>query len=122
MLRKASHIIIALLFMLTTTSMTISKHYCGTSLKSVSILLAPEHCCDIPSGCCHDKFITINIEDDFSVTASTFDFTLLELDLPPLTDILKLGTTKNTSYFRIYNTPSPPRIQEVLSRLQTYLL
>ncbi|MCK4920773.1 MAG: hypothetical protein KAS71_06995, partial [Bacteroidales bacterium] len=77
MLRKASHIILALLIMLTTMSMTVFKHYCGTSLKSVSILLTPEHCCDIPSGCCHDETITVDIEDDFSVTSIIFDFNQL---------------------------------------------
>jgi hypothetical protein len=121
MLTKISHIFLALLFMVTTMGMTVSKHFCGSYLQSTSVLSEIEPCCDMPD-CCHNESITLEIKDDFSVTSYNFDFTQLAVDLPALVELVEIEVSENNSYLISENTPPPPKIQTVLSRFQSYLL
>ncbi len=102
--------------------MTISKHYCGTSLKSVSLMFAPEPCCEIPDGCCHDESITVKLELNYFVPLFAFDFTQLAIDLPATIELIQVKYPVYSSFVTTINTPPPQKIQTVLSRLQTYLL
>jgi hypothetical protein len=122
MLKKISHIILVSFILLTTMGMTVSKHYCGSSLESVRVLSTPEHCCKIPNGCCHDESFTIKIEDDFSVTTHAFDFTQFAVVLPALVELTADEVPQNKLAVSLLDAPPPPKIQTVLSRLQAYLL
>lgn len=122
MLRRISQILLALVFMVTTMGMTISKHYCGTNLKSVSIFTSPESCCDVPVGCCHDEQVKIEIEDDYSATSINYDFSLFALELPTLLQLFQVDVPEIISEFHIRDFILERKTQTVLSRLQTYLL
>jgi hypothetical protein len=121
MLKKISHIILVSLILVTTMGMTVSKHYCGSSLESVGVLSTPDRCCEIPTGCCHDESFTIKVEDDFSVTSHAFDFTQFAVILPALIELNQIESTEKQSFVSFIVIP-PPKIQTVLSSLQTYLL
>jgi hypothetical protein len=73
MLKKILHIVFAFLILLGGTGMTISKHYCGDTLKATTIILNADNCCDIPINCCHNESITVKIVDDFAITANNFN-------------------------------------------------
>lgn len=121
MLKRIIHIALALLLLVSTSGMTISKHYCGTNLEFVSILTTPESCCDIP-GCCHNEEVKVEIEDDYSVTSFNYDFTVFSLELPSLMELFQFDVPESTSEFHIYNYLPERKTQTVLSRLQAYLL
>ena len=122
MFKKTSHIVISLLLLISTMGFTISAHYCGENLKTISVVNDPDSCCDIPDGCCHDETDTFRIDDDYS--SSTFNFEsklivslLLDYSIPFTEEL----SAKN---FPISNfiEPPPPTIKQVLSRIQVYIL
>ena len=122
MLKKISHIILTLLFLITSVGVTVSKHYCGSTLKSVSVIVAPEPCCEIPDGCCHDESITIKMENDFSITSLFVDFTPFAVELPSAIKLIQDEYTGLETIVRFIHKPPPLTIQAVLSYLQSYLL
>lgn len=122
MFKTIAHTVLALFLMVATTGITISKHYCGTNLESVSILTSPESCCDIPVGCCHNEDVKIEIKDDYSVASFNYNFSMFALELPGLMELFQPNVPEATSKFHIYNYLPERKMQTVLSRLQTYLL
>ena len=70
MLKIFSHIALSLLLLVSTVGMTVSKHYCGNSLVSVSISGNSEEssCCDM-ENCCHSETQIFQLKEDFSVPA-----------------------------------------------------
>ncbi len=125
MLKKISHIFLALLIAVTSMGLTISKHYCGSSFESVSINSTPETCCNGPCDLCHNETITIKLKDDFSITAYAFDFTQVASLLPAEVQLLLHEVPKITVSFILTPQtplPLPLTVHQVLSNLQTFLL
>ena len=122
MLNKIVHIIFAALIFLGTIGMTISKHYCGISLKSVSVTISPDNCCDESEDCCRNESLTIQLEDDFSIVSHTFDFNTFDSTPASPSKLIQDEIVKVNSIYIEYLRGHPPKIQEVLSRLQVYLL
>ena len=127
MFRKAGHIILLILLLISTTGFAISKHYCGTKLVSISIDSDAKSCCGDDTGkCCHDKSEHFQLKEDFVSSFDQFNFDndfCIELDF-----IMKFNLVLNNEVDNIkefiphYNSPPPPNILSVLARLQTYLL
>jgi hypothetical protein len=115
------------LFFITTTGFTISEHYCGNKLISVTINAHAKSCCDNNTcSCCHNKTEHFQIKDVF-VSA----IILLDLNISFLPDLKFLPHTYsniNTELeilesFCPYKDSHPPlKIETILSRLQRYLL
>ena len=122
MLKKIGHIILSIMLLVTTMGMTVSEHFCGDSLKSVAIQAAAEKCCDIPDGCCHDESITIKVKDDFSVASHNFDFAQFAVIIPVIIGFEQVETEDSQVVAFSENRLPPPKIQKVLSSLQTYRL
>ncbi|MFA5419513.1 MAG: HYC_CC_PP family protein [Candidatus Aquicultor sp.] len=123
MLKKISHIFLALLIAVTSMGLTISKHYCGSSFESVSINSTPESCCDGPCDLCHNETITIKLKDDFSLTTFEFDFTQIATLVPAEIQLLLIKVPEiTTNLIHTPQTPPPLTVQRVLSNLQTFLL
>ena len=123
MVNKISHIILALLLLITSVGVTVSKHYCGDSLESVTVVVTPEPCCEIPSGCCHDESTTIKLEDSYSVTSFSFVQSQFAVLLPLFVDLIQNGTIESSSINNQILIPPPPlKIQTVLASIQLYLI
>ena len=122
MLRKIKHIILALLLLVSTSGVAISKHYCGTNLKSVSILTTPESCCEGPAGCCHNENVEIEIKDNYSIASFNYDFSVFAVESSSLMELLQLNVSEFTPDFHIYSYLPEQRMQTRLSCLQTYRL
>ncbi len=122
MQQKITHIIFAILIILGSSGMTISKHYCGTSLKSVSINQIPDNCCDTSSDCCHNESITIKLEQDISTVTTVFNFNTTILFLPSIAKLDYIEFLAEGISTLISHEGPPPKIQTVLSKLQLYLL
>ena len=65
MLRKITHIVLALFLLVSTTGITISMHYCGGEYVSTSINKEAKSCCDSTGGCCENKTMHFEVEDDY---------------------------------------------------------
>jgi len=122
MLKKLSHIILALLVLVTTMGMTVSAHYCGGELKSVQLFQASASCCGAACDSCHNEVIKVKIEDDFSISTFTVDFTAYPIALPALIQLFQDSINTEEVEQIAYCKPPPLKIQRVLSDLQVYRL
>lgn len=122
MLRKVSHIVISLLLLTSTMGLTLSAHYCGENLKSVSILADSAPCCDIPDGCCHDEASTYRINDDFASTSFNFESKLILTQV--LDYVIPVSVDLSAKHFptQVFEEPPPRSTLQVLSDLQIYIL
>tara|TARA_R110001583_G_scaffold8896_1_gene41939 strand:- start:24892 stop:25260 length:369 start_codon:yes stop_codon:yes gene_type:complete len=122
MLKKSTYTLLTLVIFVLITGMTISAHYCGSNVKDVSFLSATQSCCENPEGCCHYEACTIKIGNDFLISSYSFDFTQLKVVLPILIELTKVEDPIKVKVYSLRNTIPPPKIQTILSSLQTYLL
>lgn len=122
MFRKVSHIVVSLLLLTSTMGLTLSAHYCGENLKSISFAGDSESCCDIPQGCCHDEAGTFRIDDDFDSMSLKFDTKLVASLIMaysnPIFDELSARDFQIISFIE----PPPPTVLQLLSRIQVYVL
>jgi len=80
MLKKICHTFIVILLVITTSGITISRHYCGNSLFSTALGHHAKSCCDSKCQGCHDEIIHFKVVDHFNITLRKADF-----DLKPIT-------------------------------------
>lgn len=124
MLRRFSHITLSVLLLTTTMGFAVSKHFCGNTFVTFKIFGEAKSCCG-DSDCCHNENHFYQVQDDFSSAQIQ--------DIPQLaeTDILGhelfsfelISEDENSDYHIIFtDSPPPPKIQEVLSLKQAYLL
>jgi len=124
MLRKIAHIILALFLLVSTTGVTLSMHYCGGKLVSTSINKEAKTCCDGTGGCCENKTVHFEVEDDYVSPVQVTNIQTVELDiLFPILFVLnfELSIDEEIEQVAFYNSSSPPTIQTRLALLQTYL-
>ena len=124
-MKRFINIIVAGLFLVTTTGFTITKHYCGGNLVDVAINATPKTCCDInKGGCCTDESETfqlkenvtpvqsIDLDQEFSFDIQVLVNDLFEVNLPEISE--------SDFYFEI-NIP-PPDIRAFLADIQSFRL
>jgi len=124
MLKKITHIILALFLLVSTTGITFSMHYCGGKLVSASINKEAKSCCDDARGCCENKTLHFEVKDDYVCQVQIDNLKTVELDvLFPILFVVNFEllpeAEKATVVF--YDTSPPPTIQTRLAFLQTYL-
>jgi uncharacterized membrane protein YadS len=122
MLKKISHIILALLVLVTTMGMTVSAHYCGGELKSVHLLSAADSCCGDACTSCHNEIIKVKVEDDYTISSFSIDFESVFTLLPALTYLFHEIIISEVVVQVAHHKPPPLKIQTVLSNLQVYRL
>lgn len=124
MLKKIAHFVLALLLLVSTTGMTISMHYCSGELVSISINKEAKSCCDGGNGCCENKTLHLEIEDDYVSPMVVADNTVVELEvLFPILFVyyVELLPAEDQATIAFYDSSSPPKTQNSLSLLQAYL-
>lgn len=124
MFRKITHIILAFFLLVSTTGVTLSMHYCGGELVSSSINKEAKACCDGTGGCCENKTIHFEVEDDYMSPVQVTNIQTVELDiLFPILFVLnfELSSNEEIKHVAFYDSLPPPTIQTRLALLQTYL-
>lgn len=125
MLKRIIHIILACLFLTTTTGFTLSKHYCGARMVSVSINTEADFCCgDMGnSNCCHNETEHFQLKVDFVSYVSDFQFQDTDVDVlfPVVFAYLhnSLSTEPDIDFSPTESTP-PPDIKTFLSAIQVF--
>ena len=84
MLKKAGNIVIILLLLISTSGISVTRHYCGTVQRSVSLYATPKACCGGSCDKCHNVFKFSKVNDDFVAGSS--------ISNEPLNDIVTLHT------------------------------
>ena len=123
MFKKTAHIILALLVFISTTGMTVSKHYCGDKLESIAIDSTTDSCCEMPD-CCHDETSFYKVNDDFSVPALDNQIQVSSIDLLFTTTFLAIAfeiIAPDYVIFSLAESPPPLETDSVLALIQSYL-
>ena len=110
--------------LISTTGVTFSMHYCGGKLVSASINNGAKSCCDGTGGCCENKTLHFEVEDDFVSPVQVESNKIVELDvLFPILFVLNLELLlEDDVAFEVFYDNSPlPAIQTRLALLQAYL-
>ena len=124
MIKIASHIILSLLLLLSTTELAVSKHYCGGELISTSVFTEADSCCD-SGDCCKNETEVFQLDEDFSVSTALELPETIQLDLLAVSFVVLNLNMKENSFvdeFLITNSPPPLNIQTSLAKRQSYLL
>jgi len=124
MFKRIDHIMLAFLLFVVTTGMTVSSHYCGNNLKNVSVQSAAKSCCETTGecDCCYNENFTVKIQDDFSLTSYSFDFSQTVIDLPAPIELIASEELIQEEWNNVNRLIPPPKIQTILSSLQIYRL
>ena len=125
MIRKITHIIFAILLLVTSAGFTLSKHYCHNQLREVVIDKEAESCCGMEEGCCKTETVLIQLNDEAVANAAVSVPANLITSIQPMAVIhlLTILVAKPVDeVFREYISPPPRKIQTVLSSIQSYLL
>lgn len=121
MLKKVSHILLSFLLLVTTTGLTINRHYCGDNLESISIFSEPQSCCEMPN-CCHNESIVIQLEEDFSISSFNISFEQIAVVLPNFSSLFNADLQEISDFKEFVHTPLKNPIKTVLSSIQSFLL
>lgn len=121
MAKKVAHIIIALLLLISTSGVAVTKHYCGNNLRSVAILTQPASCCD-DQGCCHNETEIFRVHSEFAISATSFEFEQLLMDEPPVYEVFADKISEIATENIYSDRPSPPLLRDILASFQTFIL
>ena len=123
MIRKITHIAFILLWTITTTGFTISRHYCGERLISVSIDNEAESCCGSENGCCHNENERFEIKDDFIAAQDLEELSIpVHENLFPIvySCISNIAVCDPDNIYNYKKSHPPPGVRAILSELQTF--
>jgi hypothetical protein len=122
MIRKVIHITLVMFLLITSTGMTIYTHYCGSTFESISVNKTPHSCCGEDCNSCHNKTVTVKIQNEYSATAFIFDFAQYVHIIPVVQQLFVEVPNTHIQLLVVENDLPPPPIQTILSSLQTYRL
>ncbi len=121
MLKKSLHILISILLLFATAGISISAHYCGDNLKSVSFMSTPPSCCD-DASCCHNETHFYQLDDDYTILSTEVKFhtEYQIINTPQFTESI---TVADYNLLSVYNDiPRHPQIRSYLPLIQSFLL
>ena len=124
MYKSIAHTILALFLLVVSTGITISMHYCNGNLVTTTINDHAESCCDDKDGCCNNKELHFELQNDYVSPSIAQNSTVVVLDLlfPALfVAIPNLSAPERKTAVAFSDFIPPPKIQTRLSLLQTYL-
>ena len=124
MMKRFINILIAGLFLFTTTGFTITKHYCSGNLVDIAIDSTPKSCCDMGEGCCSNESEFFQLKDDMTAIQSmdldqSFSFDI-QLFLNEFIIINSNEVLSFVSYFK--NDLGPPDLSVFLAQIQSFRL
>ncbi len=122
MLNKLTRVFLSLALFISTTGLTIDKHYCGDNVVSYSLFGKARSCTDMDESCCHEQTDTYRLALDCTPPGYILnfdqDYNVVPAQAAVYNSILRDGYS-TLDQFGL----SPPLIpRRTLSYLQTYRL
>lgn len=124
LIRNISYTFLTLIFLVSTTGISISMHLCKGILVSTSINKETKSCCDGAGGCCENETFVVAVDDDFVSPVHENTIQTIEIDLfLPLFFVVNffLDSKEESAATAFYDSSPPAAIQPQLALLQTYL-
>jgi hypothetical protein len=124
MFQKARNIAVSLIFLISTSGITLHKHYSDGELFDFSIFGKAKSCCETNCGCCKDETVTFQLHIDVlgsafqQVETPHFNHILQVIKVDHLIQSLYSASLPEHFYF----DSSPPTISHNQALLQNFLL
>lgn len=118
MLRKTANILLLTLFLFTTMGFTITQHYCGNRLISISLKNVNECCKNCNQ--CHNKVSHIKINDLFDTNADALTVVDYSIYVATPAYICDYLFAEFGNALTIFNDTSPPPLIHSNSFLQVF--
>ncbi|MEX1189517.1 MAG: hypothetical protein WED33_09685 [Bacteroidia bacterium] len=120
---------LSLIYLLPSIGLTISKHYCGGEISSISALPFHAHACgcdeeEMDSNCCQDEFTVIKLNDSQNKTEeSAFNLNAFSLSIAyfPENNII-FNKRANVPIFIWGDPPDWGLHKSLYKKNQTYLI
>ena len=122
MFTKVIHILMSLVLLISTTGLTVDKHYCGNNLVSVSFFGHARSCGDMDGSCCHQDTKTFKLTSDYTYPVINLSFDQDTDEIPvqvPAYVSIPRSSVLNIHPFGLSPPLSP---LNTLAALQTYRL
>ena len=121
MVKKALHIILVVLLLISTFGVTISKHYSGSELFSVALFGEADSCCENPCNCCSDEVDLYQLDMDYIVSYSDFqDVQKTDIPVDYFYSFLSNLSEQNTYTLQFVPNISPPIVTSSFTFLQVF--
>jgi hypothetical protein len=108
LIKKIAHIGIVFLLLISTSGITLYKHYCSGSLISESVIIPAKNCCCNHCKACHNETTLFKIIDNFEVSGTETNFTIeVKKILDPITfsfllfDRILVQHTSNNLFYKV---------------------
>jgi hypothetical protein len=122
MFNKVSHVLLSLVLFISTTGLTIDKHYCGDNLVSVSLFGDAKSCCDMDGGCCHQETDSYILTVDYTNPVFNLSFDQDTDELPAQATVYTALLLPGFSNIDQSGLSPPLSQRKILSALQNYRL
>lgn len=124
MFNRIKYISLAILLIISTVGVSISKHYCSNKLVSISIVTSADNCCDEPgSDCCHNEDSFVILKTDYSIPSTIISNNVnFELFLSGYRVVTEIVLDINTNHNIEVNIKPPLETNLFLAKIQAYLL
>ena len=70
MIKRVGNIVIMVLLLVATGGIPVTRHYCGSAEKSLSVFSTPKDCCNSHCAKCHNVFKFTKVNDNFEAGSS----------------------------------------------------
>jgi hypothetical protein len=123
MFKNVINIFMVCLLLISTTGLTVSKHYCDDELISVELNHESDPCCE-DGACCHTETQFLQLDNNFLAVAPQINlehFYAFELIMTTSEVEISLPETSFITSFN-YTPPLPRCISTRLALEQVYLL
>ena len=110
-MRKAMTIVLALIYLFTTSGIVISTHYCMGEVAGYALGHNNDHICGVcgmsNEGCCHDDLSILKVNDDHQLVYSGIVLTPLDLHIPVEETYFSFSLPSN-KHVDFAQGPAPP--------------
>jgi hypothetical protein len=117
--KKAAIVILALLYILTTSGVVVNVHYCMGAVASVSYGQSePESCgkCGMTekAGCCHSEFKVVKLDDEHQqvIKAKQAANYIAEIPVAYFQTVVEIYNSRK-DFSTSYHSPPDPRVNSV---------
>lgn len=122
MFTKVIYVLMSLVLLISTTGLTVDKHYCGDNLVSVSFFGHAGSCGDMDGSCCRQDTDTYKLTLDYTTPVFNLTFEQDYDQMPAQAMVYNLLPKDGYCSIDQFGL-SPPLIpRKTLSSLQTYRL
>ena len=118
-------ILLSVLIIGVSSGITLSKHYCGGALESISINKDADCCCDgegVKSDCCRNEVISFSTDQQFSPVVFDWKLDIKRLCACDLCDWFMAYEYAQTTILTGKNYKPPSLNQDIPVLIQSFLI